>query len=470
MAEAGTPSSSAGAGTTSGGAPGARRASQPVLFGPEGRPPYAGRPALTPGYSAWDRQRWLAEPEKSSYRSDFERDRARVLHSAGLRRLGAKTQVVAPDVDDFSRTRLTHSLEVAQVGRELGRSLGCDPDLVDTACLSHDLGHPPFGHNGEKALDAVAAECGGFEGNAQTLRLLARLEHKKSFPDGSSAGLNLTRAALDAACKYPWVREDAPLKPNGKRSKKFGVYADDLPVFRWFREGVPGMRKSMEAQVMDLADDISYSVHDVEDGVVNTAFQLRWVTEHAEHRRRVVETTRDWYLPGGDLAEIEAALARLESLDVWVAEMDGTRRALAAMKDMTSQLIGRFCAAAFEATREVFGNEPLTRHGADVVVPAETEHEIAVMKGIAAAFVMTAEQRQPLYARQRELLAELVDLLQSTGDRYLDPMFAADWREAPDDVARARVVIDQVASLTDSTAIEWHRTLVRGETFHREWV
>ena len=124
MAEAGTPSSSAGAGTTSGGAPGARRSSQPVLFGPEGRPPYAGRPDLTPGYSAWDRQRWLAEPEKSSYRSDFERDRARVLHSAGLRRLGAKTQVVAPDVDDFSRTRIDASVAELVEERDAVQGMG----------------------------------------------------------------------------------------------------------------------------------------------------------------------------------------------------------------------------------------------------------------------------------------------------------------------------------------------------------
>ena len=439
-----------------------------MLFGPEGRPPYAGRPAALPGYTPWDRERWLPEPPKSSYRSDFERDRARILHSSALRRLGAKTQVVAPDEDDFARTRLTHSLEVAQVGRELGRSLGCDPDVVDAACLSHDLGHPPFGHNGERALDALSQDIGGFEGNAQTLRLLARLETKKFFADGTSAGLNLTRASLDAACKYPWTREGAPLRPDGKRSRKFGVYTDDLPVYEWFRRGVPGNRTSMEAQVMDLADDISYSVHDVEDGIVNGQFQLHWLQDPSQ-RALVVERTLQWYLPETDPAEVEAALQRLEATEVWVAEADGTRRSRAALKDMTSQLIGRFSNAAFDATREVFGNEPLTRHEADVVVPPETAIEIATMKGIAAAYVMSSEARQPLYARQRELLGELVELLWSTGERYLDPMFAGDWREAADDAARRRVVIDQVASLTDSTALEWHATLVRGEPFRRTW-
>ena len=161
-----------------------------------------------PGYSSADRARFLDEPAKRAGRTEFARDRARIIHSFALRRLAAKTQVAVPWATDFPRTRLSHSLECAQVGRELGAALGADPDLMEGACLAHDIGHPPFGHNGEEVLNQLAQTCGGFEGNAQSIRLLIRLEAKTVLPDGKSIGLNLTRASLDAATKYPWSRVD----------------------------------------------------------------------------------------------------------------------------------------------------------------------------------------------------------------------------------------------------------------------
>jgi dGTPase len=410
-------------------------------------------------YCPADAERWVREEPKDPRRGAFARDRARVVHSSALRRLAAKTQVVGPQTDDFVRNRLTHSLEVAQVGRELGLALGCDPDVVDTACLSHDLGHPPFGHNGELALDRLAAGFGGFEGNAQTLRVLTRLEPKViDEVSGVSAGLNLTRASLDACTKYPWSRGEGPVGADRTPTSKFGAYADDGAVFAWLRGDAGTHRRCVEAQVMDLSDDIAYSVHDVEDAVVGGHLDPAELAE-PEAVARVGEQVRQWYLADADPEEVAAALERLRAMPAWVPTVDGSRRSLAALKDMTSQLIGRFARDVERATREAFGGGRLTRYAADVVVPRATLCEITALKGVAAVYVMTTAARQPLYVRQREMLTELYHAVLAAAPSGLEPWFAADWHAADSDPARRRVVVDQIASLTDASAVHRHRAL-----------
>lgn len=413
------------------------------------------------GYGEHDRERALPQ-EHESHRDDFARDRARLLHSSALRRLAQKTQVLSPTAGlDFARNRLTHSLEVAQVGRELATSLGLNPDVVDTACLAHDLGHPPFGHNGERALNEWSVDVGGFEGNAQTLRLLTRLEPKVIGPDGRSYGLNLTRASLDASCKYPWSAEFGVADPGGR--SKFGVYDDDLDIFTWMRDGALQGVRCIEAEVMDLADDIGYSVHDFEDAIV--AGYIEPVTLSAcSTDSDLLTRIAGWSGHHYSTEELGAAIARLAALDEWPVSWDASRADAARLKNLTSQLIGRFARAATAATIESFPSGALARFGGQVVVPREVETEIAALKGIVATFVMSHDTRQPVYARQREVLTDLADVLWESGDEHLDVPFQADWASAADDAARKRVIVDQVASLTDQSALSWHARLTDAST------
>ena len=399
--------------------------------------------------TGFDAQRWVSEPAKDSGygRTPAERDRARVLHSAGFRRLAAKTQVHTAGSDDFLRTRLTHSLEVAQISREMGARLGCDPDVVDVAGLAHDLGHPPFGHNGEAALHVAAEACGGFEGNAQTLRVISRLEAKVP-----GAGLNLTRASLDATCKYPWAR-----KPG---QRKFGVYADDRPVFDWVRPAGLGERRCLEAQVMDWADDVAYSVHDVEDGVhggyLTLDLLLRDEAERAELCADVAATYSD-----ETADELGGALERLlaDPVVAAVAGYDSGYAAQVALKRMTSVLTGRFVSSAVGATHSRYGTDPVRRYDADLIVPGTVRKQCALLKGMALRYVMRSRAAEDWYEQQRTILIELVDALRRTPEN-LDALFFPLFEAAESDAAALRVVIDQVASLTDLTAVVWHRTLV----------
>ena len=401
-----------------------------------------------PGYSDHDRERFLDEPAKRLGRTEFARDRARIIHSFALRRLAAKTQVEVPFETEFPRTRLSHSLECAQVGRELGAALGADPDLMEGACLAHDIGHPPFGHNGEEALNEVALACGGFEGNAQSLRLLVRLEAKTVDEDGDSIGLNLTRASLDAATKYPW--------PRAVNARKFGVYDDDLEIFNWMRTGAPEGAQSFEAQIMDWSDDVAYSVHDLEDALVSGQVKLGGLTNDLPELFAVAQST---YLSDITRDEANEALLNLQQLSCWPKSYDGSHRALARLKDLASQLVGRFALAAESRTREEYGAGNLTRYSANLIVPRAQRVEVAILKAMAGFYIINAQSSQKRYNDQQVLIAELVEALTRTAPASLDSFFLQDWSAATSDSEKLRVVIDQVASLTDPGAIALHAKL-----------
>jgi len=398
-------------------------------------------------YNAADTLRRADEAPKGAQlapdsRGDFARDRARVLHSAALRRLADKTQVVGPRDGDTPRTRLTHSLEVAQISRGIGEGMGLSPDLCEMAGLTHDIGHPPYGHNGEVALDEVAP-C-GFEGNAQTLRILARLEPKVLI-DGTSFGLNLTRASLDAAVKYPVTRTNA----DGSVNRKYSAYDEDAAVLEWVREGHVDGAPPMEAQVMDFSDDIAYSVHDVEDGIVSGRVSLRVLWDFVELAALAEKGAAAF---GGDADSLVDAADRLRSLPAIAAasEFDYSLGAWTGLKALTSQLVGRYVGAVTRAT--LGGNEGMTlgrQHGR-LVVPPDVEAEVRLLKTVAVLYVMDQPAHQARQDRQRDRIYRVHEYLRAGAPGTLDTMFQAWFNAAETDLERERVIVDQIASMTES--------------------
>ncbi|MCT6878242.1 MAG: deoxyguanosinetriphosphate triphosphohydrolase, partial [Bifidobacteriales bacterium] len=319
-----------------------------------------------------------------------------------------------------------------------------------------DLGHPPFGHNGERALSSIASSIGGFEGNAQTMRLLTRLEPKVFHPDGRSAGVNLTRAALDAAVKYPWTLADAAKHPKGERSAKYCVYPDDEEVFTWLKRDAPVNTTPMECQVMDLSDDIAYSVHDVEDAIVMGSFDPL-VLADPRVMDGVVAAARSWYGERWDADLLVQALGRMKSM--LPLHFNGSRRSLAQLKNMTSALIGRFAGSVEAATRQKYGQGPLTRYSATVVIPEGTSYEIVALKGIAVYFAMEPREHEPFHEEQLKIITDLVEVMMADSPNpsdALETVFLEDWVKAGSDDERLRVAVDQVASLTDGSALSLH--------------
>lgn len=381
-------------------------------------------------------------------RDAFARDRARVLHSAALRRLADKTQVVGPRDGDTPRTRLTHSLEVAQISRSIGQGLGLNPDLCEMAGLTHDIGHPPYGHNGEVALNQCAPD--GFEGNAQTLRILTRLE-PKVVCGTESFGLNLTRASLDAATKYPRTRTNE----DGTRNRKYSAYDEDAEVLRWLRKGHTDDLPPMEAQVMDFSDDIAYSVHDVEDGIISGRVSLQVLWDFVELAALAEKGAQAFGGTADSLIDASDRLRALPSIAA-AADFDYTLDSWAGLKRLTSELVGRYIGSVVAATREhaaaatVATEATLGRQHGRLVVPADTEAEVRLLKTVAVLYVMDAPAHLARQDRQRDRIFVVHEYLRAGAPGTLDTMFQQWWAAAESDAQRERVIIDQIASMTET--------------------
>ncbi|HYN73180.1 MAG TPA: deoxyguanosinetriphosphate triphosphohydrolase, partial [Nakamurella sp.] len=286
-------------------------------------------------------------------------------------------------------------------------------------------------------------------------------EPKIIAADGRPAGLNLTRASLDAVIKYPWPR------PAG--GGKFGVYPDDVTVFEWIRSGSAAPeRRCLEAQVMDWADDVAYSVHDVEDGVSAGRIDLTRLAD-PEERRQVAHAAGVYSAESAD--DLFSALSDLLALPVVAAAVGQPRgpQGDAAVKGMTSELTGRLATGPIADTRAAAGDGPLLRYAADLRVPRLLRAEVAVLKAVAARYVMADPVRLDIQLREQRLLTALVLAIVEKGAPALDPMFVPAFEQADGDADRLRVVLDQVSLLTDAQAVTRHRRLVGpSQPFTRE--
>lgn len=400
---------------------------------------------------------------KSDQRSEFERDRDRVLYSSAFHRLAGITQVVRSGEEDVFHTRQQHSFKVSQVGRRLAQKcirenkaladrLGVNEEVVEAACLAHDLGHPPFGHIGEARLDALLTEKkdkDGFEGNAQSFRIVTRLSVRFSEP----LGLDLTRATLAACLKYPWVRQR-----NGahKKKKKWSVYRSEMKEFEFAREAHSDDERTTEAHLMDWADDIAYSVHDLEDFHRCRVIPWHQILYDSNRQAQLVNNAlKGWYEhPANGDIQLRDAMVRIVDYftntfePLFTLPYEGTRDQRQQLRTLTSSLIGRYVNAAKLDEKSSTG----------VSVSAEEETEVKILKQITKEYVIANPSlmaQQYGYSKVIDLLFEAI-LSSIQGDAPAPPHFLPHrlkylWDAA--DEQPLRFTADCIASLTEREAI-----------------
>ena len=415
-------------------------------------------------YTAHDFERRSHQdvPASDEERSPFERDRSRVIHSAAFRRLQGKTQVFTTGTGDFYRTRLTHSLEVAQIAKGLALRLGADPELVETVALIHDIGHPPFGHAGEDELKKLMKGFGGFEANAQNVRILTKLESKSLRKDG----LNLTRAVLDGQLKYK--------VPYTENTKKF-VYDDNMDVVTWacnaaLREsqGLPEDTKSFECEIMDWADDIAYAVHDLEDSIHANYIgpSTFWTGRDRRTTDAIDEVQADYEDEEINVPVLAQGL--FEIIRKLNPDFQGFAPAVsyheqkANRKQLTSGLIGRFIKAATRIDRGVVSNSPISyRYLFSVQIPINYRVEVDLIKKLVWKFVIESPQVRTLEEKGRHIVRCLFSkYMQGDNGEQLLPNDRREWLQGEyKKNDKARVVCDHISGMTDDYAFRTYATL-----------
>lgn len=419
----------------------------------------------------WEDERRYDEPDTiedadldSRRRTGGERDRDRVMYSTAFQRLAGITQVVPIGLGDGVHSRLTHSLKVAQVARRLAQRIvqhdpdlkrELDPDSVEAAALAHDLGHPPFGHIAEEELNRFAEDhgCDGFEGNAQSFRLVTRLSQRWPTVDGEEMGLNLTRRTLDGLLKYPWLMDADD--PN--RARKWGAYRADEAAFVWVRKRRTGADRSPAAIVMDWADDLTYAVHDMEDFFRAGLIPVNRLCSSDTERERFTDSFSG---TDGKLNErltkfsrpaLVRAVDRVFDLLDFLEPYNGDRVQRQLLRMRSSTLIREYMHSLHV--------------GAGLLkVDADHEMEVAILKELTWFYVIDRQDLATVQEGQRRLIRGLCEgfLDAAAQDRpYLFPALEQEaLQQARTPAAEVRVVCDFVGRLTEARATELHRRLI----------